>query len=102
MAQLTLSRTSTILDYRYTYSATQNDGRITQRKDWVSGEEISYQYDSLQRLISAVTTGPQWGLSFGYDGFGNLLSKTVTKGSGPALSVSVNPANNRMYGYGYL
>ena len=54
----------------------QPDGRITQRKDWVSGEEITYQYDSLNRLISAQTTGPELGQSFGYDGFGNLLSQT--------------------------
>jgi YD repeat-containing protein len=30
----------------------------------------------LNRLISAQTTGPEWGQSFGYDGFGNLLSQT--------------------------
>jgi YD repeat-containing protein len=30
--------------------------------------------------VSAATTGPEWGQSFGYDGFGNLLSQAVTKG----------------------
>ena len=49
------------MDHEYRFSATQNDGRITQRKDWVSGEEITYQYDSLNRLISAQTTGPRVG-----------------------------------------
>jgi YD repeat-containing protein len=84
------------MDHEYRFSATQNDGRLTQRKDWVSGEEIAYQYDSLNRLILAQTTGPEWGQSFGYDGFGNLLSQTVTKGSAPSLSVTVNPATNRI------
>jgi YD repeat-containing protein len=60
------------------------------------GEEVTYQYDTLNRLISAQTTGPDWGQSFGYDGFGNLLSQTVTKGSAPSLSVTVNPATNRI------
>jgi RHS repeat-associated protein len=75
-------------------------GRTTQRKDWQSGEEVEYQYDSLQRLSSAATTGPEWGQSFGYDGFGNLLSETVTKGSAPSLRVTVNPATNRITNQG--
>ena len=33
-----------------------------------------------------------------FDSFGNLLSKTVTAGSGPSLSVSVNAANNQIQG----
>ena len=49
---------STTMDMEYRFSATQNNGRITQQKDEVSGEEVTYTYDSLQRLISAVTTGP--------------------------------------------
>jgi RHS repeat-associated protein len=92
--QASLSRT-------YTYSATQNNGRITQQTDNVSGEQVSYQYDSLNRLVSAVTAGPEWGLSFSYDGFGNRLSQTVTKGSGPTSSLTVDGLTNRISGYGY-
>ncbi len=93
----------TIMDMEYRFSATQNNGKITQHKDWVSGEEVTYQYDSLQRLIAATTTGPEWGQSFGYDGFGNLLSKSVTKGSAPTLSINVDGATNRITtsGFGY-
>ncbi len=40
----------TRMDYQYIYSATQNDGRITQRKDWVSGADSG-----------------RWELSFGAD-----------------------------------
>jgi RHS repeat-associated protein len=96
LQQLTRLTVPGVMDHEYRFSATQNDGRITQRKDWVSGEEITYQYDSLKRLITAQTTGPEWGQSFGYDGFGNLLSQTVTKGSAPSLNVTVDPATNRM------
>ena len=91
------------IDIGYTYSATQNNGQITQEKNWISGEEVNYAYDALNRLITAQTTGPQWGLSWSYDGFGNRTSQTVTKGSGPAASLAINAANNRITtsGYGY-
>jgi hypothetical protein len=47
-------------------------------------------------LISAQTTGPEWGQSFGYEGFGNLVSLTVTKDSAPALPVIVAPTTSRI------
>jgi YD repeat-containing protein len=102
--QLTRLRVIGVLDHEYRFSATANDGRITQRKDWLSGEEVSYQYDSLNRLVSAMTTGPEWGQSFSYDGFGNLLNQTVTKGSAPSLAVNVDGNTNRIItgGYAYL
>jgi hypothetical protein len=56
--------------------------------------------DALKRLTMAWTTGPAYGLSFGYDGFGNKLSQTVTKGSAPASSITVD-ANNRITGQTY-
>jgi RHS repeat-associated protein len=87
---------------QYNYSTTQNNGQITQAVDAVSGETVDYAYDSLNRLISAATTGPQWGLSFGYDGFGNRLNQTVTKGSAPSNSVSVNASTNRISSSGYV
>ena len=33
-------------------------------KNWMSGEEVNYTYDALNRLATASTTGPEWGLSF--------------------------------------
>ncbi|QOY90035.1 RHS repeat domain-containing protein [Paludibaculum fermentans] len=83
----------------YRYSTTGNDGRITSRKDNISGEEVSYTYDQLGRLIEAVTTGPEWGLTWAYDGFGNRLRQEVTKG-GRAAVFSVDPATNRLSGGG--
>jgi len=46
----------------YRYSTTANDGRLTSRKDNIFGEEVSYQYDELGRLIAAATTDTSWGL----------------------------------------
>ena len=59
-------------DFEYRFSSTQNNGKLYQMKDWVTGEEVTYAYDALLRLSSATTTGPEWGQSYGYDGFGNL------------------------------
>jgi RHS repeat-associated protein len=101
LQQMTRITVAGVLDQEYRFSDTANNGRITQKKDWVSGEEVSYQYDSLNRLISAETTGTEWGQSFSYDGFGNLLAQTVTKGSAPTLNVNVDPATNRITTSGY-
>lgn len=83
----------------YRYSTTGDDGRITSRKDNISGEEVSYTYDQLGRLIAAATTGPEWGLTWAHDGFGNRLRQEVTKG-GRAAVFSVDPATNRLNGGG--
>ena len=99
--QLTRMTAAGQVDFEYRYSATQNNGTITQMKDWVSGEEVTYQYDELKRLTSAVTTGPEWGLSFSFDGFGNRTAQTVTKGSAPASSLNYTASNNRLTGYPY-
>lgn len=86
------------LRHEYRYSATNNDGGITSYKNWQSGEDVQYQYDSLGRLTSAATVGPEWGQSYGYDGFGNLWSKTTTKGSLTPLNVTIDPVTNRISG----
>jgi RHS repeat-associated protein len=91
----------------YNFSATQNNGRIVSSADGVTGENVSYTYDSLNRLIAAATTnptGPIWGNSYSYDGFGNLTGKTVTQGTAPSALPQVNSATNqaRMIGdYGF-
>ena len=41
------------------YSATQNNGRIVSSADAVTGENVSYAYDSLNRLIAAANTKGQ-------------------------------------------
>ncbi|MBL8235400.1 MAG: hypothetical protein JNL98_43295, partial [Bryobacterales bacterium] len=99
--QMTRMTVSGLMDLEYKFSLSANNGQATAMKNWISGEEVQYTYDSLKRLIKADTVGPEWRQEYGYDGFGNLLSKTVTKGSAPAMSVSINPANNRVNGYTY-
>jgi YD repeat-containing protein len=95
---------ATLQNLTYTFHATQNNGQILSQIDAVSGETVEYAYDSLNRLLTAATTGPQWGLSFTYDGFGNRTNQAVTKGSGPTHSVAIDPATNRIStsGYQYL
>jgi RHS repeat-associated protein len=101
LGQMTRMTIPSIIDYEYTFSASANNGRITKYKDHITGEEVNYAYDSLNRLITASTTGPEWGLSFGYDGFGNKLSQTVTKGSAPSMSITVDGLTNRVVGQSY-
>jgi RHS repeat-associated protein len=57
-------------------------------------------HDALKRLSMAFHDGNCLWLSFRYDGFGNKLSQTVTKGSAPASSTTVD-ANNRITGQSY-
>ena len=71
-------------------------------KDWVTGEEVNYQYDSLNRLIESTTTGPEWGQAYACEGWGNRTSQTLTKG-GNNRSLSFGGLTNRIstasYGY---
>lgn len=64
----------------FTYPTTQNNGKIVSES--ASGETITFQYDSLNRLVKA-SNGSTWGQGFTYDGYGNLTAKTVTLGSAP-------------------
>ena len=105
LGQLTQITAGSSFSERYDYSSSQNNGRITGKKNLLSGEEVQYAYDSLQRLQSAITvTDPlvtQWGQNFTYDGWGNLLGASVAKGSAPTFSVTVNGLTNRINGSSY-
>ena len=69
----------------------------TANESWT---RTKYSYDSLYRLSTALTTGstnyPQWGLSWGYDRYGNRLNQTLTAGSGYSGSVTVDATTNRI------
>jgi len=72
----------------------------------------SFNYDQLNRLISAQNAGTNcaattvngkteyWGNTYGYDPWGNLTQKSVTKCSAENLSLSAL-VNNQLSGYGY-
>jgi len=64
----------TVMNMQYAYSATQNNGRIAQSTDGVTGEIVNYTYDALNRLISAAATAGGWSQSYSYDGWGNMGS----------------------------
>ena len=82
------------LNMTYNFSATQNNGRIVSAVDAVTGESVSYTYDSLNRLIAAATTaGVPWSESYTYDGFGNMTSKVSSLGT--TASPQVDPTTNR-------
>ena len=84
----------------YSFSSTNNNGRITGMTNTITGESVTYAYDSLNRLISA-SAGGHWGLSFSYDGFGNRLSQNVTAGSAPTIQQSYDMTTNRLQGQYY-
>ncbi len=72
----------------------------------------SFTYDALNRLASAQNAGTNcaattvngkteyWGNNYGYDAWGNLLQKMVTKCNAENLSITAL-ANNQLSGYGY-
>ena len=94
--QLTSITAGSSENLTYNYPSGTDNGKVSSMYSAISGETITYTYDSLNRLLTA--NGSGWGQQYGFDGFGNLLSKTVTAGSGPSLSVTVNPANNHIQG----
>jgi RHS Repeat len=98
MTQLVITGTQP-LNISYNFTAGQNNGKIASQTDNLSGETVTYQYDSLNRLITA-SSSQSWGETYGFDSFGNLLSKTGTGGA-PTLSQSVNTANNQIVGQTY-
>jgi YD repeat-containing protein len=61
---------------------------------------LTATYDPLSRLSTALTTGstnyPQWGLSWGYDRYGNRWNRTLTAGSGYQGSAQVTASSNRI------
>jgi RHS repeat-associated protein len=93
------------LSYAYGTAGANNSliSTITDSAD--NGRSASYTYDSLYRLSTAVTTGstsyPQWGLSWGYDRYGNRLNQTLTAGSGYQGSVTVDATTNHITGSPY-
>src|SRR5204863_5681911 len=93
-----------------------NDGMVQCIQDTTgtseAGRSVVYGYDSLARLNSAITSGgtgyPQWGLSWGYDRYGNRLSQSVTAGSAfsntltfATLPAGVGAYTNRPDGYSF-
>ncbi|PYU04374.1 MAG: hypothetical protein DMG33_14430, partial [Acidobacteria bacterium] len=102
---------TTLLSLTYDYSqGGGNNGQITSITDNTgtqeAGRSVTYAFDALGRLSTALTTGSssysQWGLSWTYDRYGNRTAQTVTAGAGvPSNSVTIDPATNRITGAPY-
>jgi YD repeat-containing protein len=99
--QLTGMTVAGMMDMEYRYPVGQNNGRISESIDHVTGEDVTYTYDALNRLIQAETAGAGWGQAFAYDGFGNLTSKTATKGTPPLWAATYDQGTNRQAGVAY-
>ena len=95
------------LEYEYLYNEGANAGRVARINEGISGEDVVYQYDNLNRLIRAETTATStidWGQHYHYDGFGNLRRKEAVKGAATPDTDWINvDADNQMTdpGYGY-
>ena len=83
----------------YNYPTGTNNGKVSSMYNAVSGETVTYAYDSLNRMATAAGSG--WGETYTLDPYGNLTTKQVTSGSGPSLSVNVNQSTNQIQGYGF-
>jgi RHS repeat-associated protein len=96
----------TVFSIGYDFHAGSGDNGnvfgITNYKD--STRNQTFTYDSLNRLISAQNAGTNcaatvngkteyWGNSYGYDAWGNLLHKDITKCSAENLSVTADAHN---------
>jgi RHS repeat-associated protein len=53
----------------------------------------NFQYDSLNRVTQASTTGPNWGETFTIDAWGNLTNKGPVSGKTNTENLNVAPAN---------
>ena len=73
----------------------------------------SFNYDTLNRLISAQNAGTDctastvngkteyWGNTYGYDPWGNLIDKTITKCGAETFHPGAASVQNQLTGYGY-
>jgi RHS repeat-associated protein len=90
------------MNVSYNYSPAANNGRITGSVDAVTGENVSYTYDALNRLTGVSASG-MWSEGYTYDGFGNLTQKAGTGGTpnaAPSMTASFN-GNNHQVGVNY-
>jgi RHS repeat-associated protein len=97
--QLTNVHAGSSENLTYNYPTGTNNGKVSSMYNAVSGETVTYTYDSLNRMATAAGNG--WGEAYTFDPFGNLTTKQVTSGSGPSLSQAVNQSNNQIVGQSY-
>lgn len=85
-----------VQDFTYGFNAGHYDNGTLQAFTAVGAQAFnrSYVYDNVNRLIAMSAPGDSCsGLSWTYDPWANRLSQTVTGGTCPQPSISVNPNN---------
>jgi RHS repeat-associated protein len=84
--QLTNVTVAGQLNTTYTYPSGANNGKISSQTDAISGETVSYAYDSLNRLLSAQAQVPSANLAQGKTATqSSTLSGYSTDGPGSAV-----------------
>ncbi len=95
---------ATLMHLEYTYARpgdNRNNGNIFSVIDHVdAGRDQHYAYDFLNRLRDASSPGA-WNHSYGYDRYGNLLSRVATGSGLPSMSLSISTSSNRITAAGY-
>jgi len=111
LLQLTSIYSGTV-SMQYNYPAgPSNNGKACLATDLVTGEQVAYTYDTMNRLASAnaftfsgtpssnctqTSSGTAtWSQTYSFDGYGNLWNKVGTGGA-PSSSPGYNGANNRI------
>ncbi|MDQ3649588.1 MAG: hypothetical protein M3458_04765 [Acidobacteriota bacterium] len=102
----TSSADSSTLQLDYAYGVATNNGNVASQTITIPGGPTltqSYTYDALNRLEVAQEQGVvSWKQRFIYDRYGNRnfdpLETTIPL---PLVNPAINPANNRLQGYGY-
>jgi hypothetical protein len=99
------------VNMQYNYPAPgSNNGKACLATDLVTGEQIAYGYDSLNRLATAnaytfsgtpstncssTSSTSTWSETYSFDGYGNLSNKAGTGGA-PSMAIGYNGANNQI------
>jgi RHS repeat-associated protein len=83
-----------VVDIEYEYDAVH---RLSREEDHVSNDVASYIYDASGRLKIAESHGTtDWKAEYIYDGFGNRVSQKNLLGAVPEITMTHDPATNRV------
>ena len=80
-----------LLNLTYNYTAGHDNSQIANSVNAINGETVTYQYDAIQRLVSASSTAG-WSSGYSYDGYGNLTGMSGAGGA-PYLSTAADWAH---------
>ena len=83
----------TVLNLSYLFNANGTLQKETNNLD--NSRTQSFTYDYLNRLASGQSPAT-WGNNYGYDQWGNLLSKSLIHGTSENLSITVDPTTNHI------